>query len=213
VSIAPPPNKDKKSFWGEPQAIATIVAAVIAATAAIVVALIKSDVIIVSAGPAIQPSSATTAPPSSSGPPPTPTPTPTPEPTSAVTVRRSTADYPLTLSGGYSADLDSMNSAWDVKYAATISRFDLSFNSVGLSGHSKSDLAVVSGPASYETCSNATAYSEGGVSRNEAKPGMKLCARTSEKRYAFITIKKLLPKDYPKEIQLDVTVWNPPFEE
>jgi NPCBM/NEW2 domain len=64
VSSMPPPTKTKKSFWGEPVAVATIIAAVIVAIAGIVAALIGGNVISVSPGGAIQP-------------PPTSTPVPT----------------------------------------------------------------------------------------------------------------------------------------
>ena len=214
MSIAPPPIKNKKSFWGEPQAIATIAAAVIAAIATIVVALIGGDVINVSAGPAIQPPSSTTVPPSSSGPPPAPTTTaPPPDPTPPATVRRSTEDNPLTLSTGYSADLDTMNRSWDVEYAATLSRFDIDLGTgVGVVTGSESDIAIVDGPALYETCADATGYVKR-IPRDELRQGVTACVRTSEKRLASVTIKKVTPRDSPNQIQLDVTVWDPPFEE
>jgi hypothetical protein len=122
---------------------------------------------------------------------------------------------PLTLSLNYKADLDSQNSNWDVVSPAYGSRFDIGFNSVGLGGYSSSgnDAAIVSGPASYETCSAATNYSKAYITRSKATPGMNLCVRTSEKRYAFLTIKKLLPRDSATQIELDVRVWDPPFEE
>jgi hypothetical protein len=212
VSIAPPPTKDKKSFWGEPQAIATIVAAVIAAIAAIVVALIGGNVINVSAGPAVQPPSASTAPPNPAGPPPSlSTTSPTPDPTT-VRVARSTGNNPLTLTDGYAIDLDTLNGPWDVEYAATLSRFDMSFHrDVGIRVGSKSDIAIVDGSARYETCSNASGYAQD-IPQKDVQQGVAACVRTSEKRLAFFTIKKITPRDFPDKIQLDVTIWDPPSE-
>jgi hypothetical protein len=142
-----------------------------------------------------------------------PTPDPTPLGSTPTTWRSTKGKSPLTLSLGYGADIDSKNPAWDVEYAAREQRFDLQLGTVDLGPYVKSDLAVVSGRAAYETCSDATGYTKNGIRRREAKPGMSFCLRTSEKRLAFITIKKLSPQDLPTQIQLDVTVWDPPFEE
>jgi hypothetical protein len=211
-----PATKDKKSFWGEPQAVAAVIAAVIGATGAIVVALIGSGVINVSAGPAIQPPSATASPPSSSGPPPpATTTTPAPDPTPTVTVRRSTKDKPpLTLTSDYDADLDSLEPAWGVNRDRE-DGYDIEFYSSGAGQLITNDfvgvdLAEVSGPPSFETCQTATNYKTE-LTANEAKKGVEVCVRTSEKRFAFVQIKKILGDR--EGIQMDVTVWDPPFEE
>jgi hypothetical protein len=215
----PKPEKPKsdnwlQQFWRDHQAVATIISAFIGAIVVIGVAALFRPIVNVFTG---LPPSPTTTSPATPVPPPnptrTPTPTPTPDPTSTVTERRSTGEHPLALSQSYSADLDSMNPGWDVKYAATASRFDIGYAREGwLSGRSSSDLAIVSGEASYDVCSTATSYRKS-LDRDEVKKGINLCVRTSEKRYAFMTIKKLVGGDYPSEIQLDVVVWNPPFEE
>ncbi len=150
-------------------------------------------------------------------PPPTPAPIPSPTPTvtdpTGVTVRRSTGDNPLTLSTGYSADLDTMNRSWDVEYAATLSRFDIDLGTgVGVIAGSGSDIAIVDGPALYEICADATGYTKR-IPRDELRQGVTACVRTSEKRLASVTIKKATPRDSPDQIQLNVTVWDPPFEE
>ena len=166
--------------------------------------------------PTTQPSPCTA---STCSPSPTPTPTPTPttptpDPTPTPTVRRSTEpSKPLTLTQGYAADLDSDEPGWNVKYAGTAPSFDISYAREGwLSGYYSADLAIVSGTASYEVCSTASGYRKS-LDRDEVEEGINLCVRTSEKRFAFMTIKKLVGGDYPNEIQLDVMVWNPPFEE
>jgi len=47
----------------------------------------------------------------------------------------------------------------------------------------------------------------------QLNPCSVVCVRTSDKRYAFLTIKKLGPRDHPEQIELDVTVWDPSFDE
>jgi hypothetical protein len=84
VSSTPPPTKNKKSFWGEPVAVATIIAAVIVAIAGIVAALIGGNVISVSRGGAVQP-------PPAAAPTSTPVPTSASSPTSAPEVSTTSA--------------------------------------------------------------------------------------------------------------------------
>jgi hypothetical protein len=216
VSLHPPPKSapPKRLSWGDPQAIAILIAGVLGAVAVIVAALISSDVVNVTiGGPSTSPPGPVPQP--TPVPVPTPTPTsPTPDPTPTPTVRRSTGNNPMTLTDGYAVDLDTpLNAAWDVEYAATLFRFDMSFHrDVGIRVGSKSDISVVDGPASYETCSNATGYAQD-IPQKEVQQGVAACVRTSEKRLAFFTIKKITPRDFPRQIQLDVTVWDPPSEE
>jgi hypothetical protein len=128
-------------------------------------------------------------------------------------VRRSTGDRLITLSRGYSADLDSMNPNWDVGYAETESRFDVSFSGGGageLHGDAKSDFAVVGGTPTVETCRSATGYINR-LDSDEARVGVNLCMRTSERRFASIYIEKVIGENRD-QIQLRVTVWDPPFE-
>jgi hypothetical protein len=210
----PTSTKDRKSFWGEPQAVAAVIAAVIGAVSAIGVALIGSGVISVSAGPAIQNSTPSpTAPTTSHSPLPTDASTTQIPSSTEPDVRRSTdSSKPLTLSQAYSADLDTTNPAWDVEYAGNEERFDIEYDHSSLTALSPSDLAIVSGSARYETCRDATGYTEE-VDWRKIKPGLGVCVRTSEKRFAFLTVKKLVGDiDNPEAIQLDVTVWDPPFE-
>lgn len=212
IKRPPPKNKPLKNKHRVP-----IVVAVIGAAGLIVAALIPV-LLRPSSEPMPQvPAPTSTAPEPGPVPPPSPSPaavsaTPTPpEPTE--TVRRSTHDKPpLTLTTGYSADLDATTLSWDVQYSASNSRFDIRYSYGSINGVSAGDFAVVTGPAVYETCLTASGYARS-IRRNEIQPGVTACARTSEKRYAFVTIKKLVPRDNPKQIQLDVTVWDPPFEE
>jgi hypothetical protein len=161
--------------------------------------------------------------PISTAPVPVPEPTPSPysgtasptpssqEPTpNGVSVRNTTKGRQLlTLPTGTSADLDSENRNWDAEYAGTESRFDIQFTQSGqLSAYYAAEVAIVSRPASYETCQDATAYKKY-LTRSETREGNNLCFKTSEKRYAYVTIEKLAPR----EIQLSATAWDPAFEE
>jgi hypothetical protein len=124
-------------------------------------------------------------------------------------VRRSTESNLLTLSDGYNADLDSRNPAWDVSYHRDYDNFDIELYHGGLIGND-TDFAIVSGQPSYGTCQNATDYAEE-ISKDDVEPGVSACIRTTDKRYAFITFKKVV-RD-PDKFQLAVVVWDPPFEE
>jgi serine/threonine protein kinase len=126
-------------------------------------------------------------------------------------VRRTTVGgNPLTLSENYSADLDTRDPAWDVAlFAASTpsARYDIGVPIYeALDNNTKSDLAVVSGPRSFGTCRSATGYS-GSVEGLRA--GKKVCVKTSERRLAFITIKKV---EVGPQIVFDVTVWDPPVK-
>jgi hypothetical protein len=149
---------------------------------------------------------------------PSPSPTatsPTPTPTQTGTSERNTTKgrQLLTLPTGTSADLDSENRNWDAEYAGTESRFDIQFTQSGqLSAYYAAELAIVSGPASYETCQDATAYKKY-LTKSETREGKNLCFKTSEKRYAYVTIENLVSRDAPGEVQLSATAWDPPFEE
>jgi hypothetical protein len=74
-----------------------------------------------------------------------------------------------------------------------------------------SDFAIVSGPAKYETCESATAYKKR-TDKDETEVGTALCVRTTGHRYAFVKIKKVIRRSQDSQIELDVTVWDPPFE-
>jgi hypothetical protein len=105
-----------------------------------------------------------------------------------------------------------MNHAWDVEYAGNEERFDIEYDHSALTALSPSDLAIVNGSARYDTCRDATGYTQE-VDWRKIKPGLSVCVRTSEKRFAFLIVKKLVGDiDNPDQIQLDVTVWDPPFE-
>jgi hypothetical protein len=134
-------------------------------------------------------------------------PTPTPDPTPSNEVRRSTGDNALTLSNAYEIDMDSMDRDWGVHYSDVSPDRDLAYDWGGLNG--AGDMAIVSGPVKYETCQDTTAYKQG-IDEDELENGLKICVRTSEKRYAFVTIKKIVgDRDH---LQLGVTVWDPKFE-
>jgi hypothetical protein len=95
---------------------------------------------------------------------------------------------------------------WDVKFEENEYK-DIEVHHSNLVSEN-GDMAIVSGAPKYETCQDATAY-QAEVEWNYVRPGLKVCVRTSENRYAFVTVKKFNVDS--QEIQLDVTVWDPPF--
>jgi hypothetical protein len=97
-----------------------------------------------------------------------------------------------------------MNPAWDISQDRDYDNFDIELYHGVLSGN-HTDFAVVSGQPSYETCQNATAYAEE-ISRKDTDPGVSACVRTTDKRYAFITFKKVVRG--PDKFQLAVVVWE-----
>lgn len=119
-------------------------------------------------------------------------------------VRRRTKSNPITLSQGYSADLDSQSPDWDVAHGTGQSDLDLNY-SFALNSTARSDLAVVTGPERAETCASATAY--GGVERQKLKKGISICAKTSDHRLAYLTVVAFSPSD---SVTFSATVWDPP---
>jgi hypothetical protein len=203
-----------KSFWGEPTGVVAIVVAVIGALGAIVAALVGGDVIniapggAITTGPTPPPTVVTPSPPPTTPPPTETTPTRAPDPTPTFKVRRSTGNKLLTLSGEYSADLDSMDAAWDVERTTSGEDMDVLFYHGDLYAEN-GDLSIVSAAAKYETCRATTGYEES-IYRTDLDPGLKVCFRTSEKRYAFVTVKKV--SEARNQIELSVTVWEQKFE-
>jgi hypothetical protein len=195
-----------KSFWSVPLGIASIV---IVGAGAVVVAAVMGRMGIL----AVPAAHSTATPNLSSSPSPTAT-TATPEPTPTPHVRRSTGSHRLTLADGDAADLDSMDPAWGVHDKPALRRgYDIQFADGGLIGRAGTEFAPVSGHPSYKTCINAI-----GSYIRDVYPGMQLCVRTNEKRLAFLTVKNVMKvkentsQAFPIQIQLDVTVWDPPHE-
>jgi hypothetical protein len=197
-----------RQFWRDHQAVATIIGALLAGIIAIFVgAVFQPNINVPSGAPSVGPIASPTPSPATD-PPNETTPTPTPDSTPSTEVRRSTGDKVLTLSNAYEIDLDSMDRDLGVHYSDVDPDRDLAYDWGGLNG--AGDMAIISGPVKYETCQDATAYKQG-VDEDELENGLKICVRTSEKRYAFVTIKKIIgDRD---QLQLGVTVWDPPFEE
>jgi hypothetical protein len=128
-------------------------------------------------------------------------------------VRRSTGKNPLILTDDHYVDLDSKNPNWDVQQGFP-EGLDIGMwgygvgDGAGLNVGKESESAVVSGPANYDTCSTATNYT-GDIQK--AKPDKSICVRTSENRYAFITIEKVNldeKREYVDTVQFAAVVWE-----
>lgn len=145
----------------------------------------------------------------------------TPTTTSTITSTSTTASVRhsgvLTLTYLYGADLDSLDQNWDVaSYDAQseLGKGDVILSNPGLEppATSSSDLAPVTGPASYQTCAAATGYTSNSLA---VSPGQELCVRTTEHRYAFLHVTSVNGNSNEPEtmsVTMTVTVWDPPFQ-
>jgi hypothetical protein len=211
LSMSSPRSKPEQSksdswlrqFWKDHQAVATIIAALVALFVGVTFQPIVNVFTNAPAGPTVVTSSPAPTMPEPSE----PTSAPAPDPTPSINVRRSTGDKVLTLTADYSADLDSMPPGWGVKFEENDYK-DIEVHHSNLVSEN-GDMAIVSGAPKYETCQDATAY-QFEVEWRYVRPGLKVCVRTSENRYAFVTVKKFNKET--DDIQLDVVVWDPPFE-
>ena len=166
----------------------------------------------------------TTSGPTTSSPSQTPTTTSTPTETAPPTPTTTTTATPsvrnsgtLTLTYLYGADLDSLNQDWDVATyddQSELGKGDVILSNQGLQRPitSSTDLALVTGPASDQTCASATGYTENPL---EVSAGQDVCVRTSGHRYAFMHVTSMHGNSNDAEsmsVTMTVTVWDPPFE-
>jgi hypothetical protein len=123
----------------------------------------------------------------------------------------------LTLTYLYGADLDSLDPNWDVaSYDAQseLGKGDVILSNPGLEPPvtSSSDLAPVTGSASYQTCAAATGYTSNSLA---VSPGQELCVRTTEHRYAFLHVTAVNGNSNEPDtmsVTMTMTVWDPPFQ-
>jgi hypothetical protein len=106
-------------------------------------------------------------------------------------------------------DLDSTDPTWDAHDGGGYG--DLYYDPPHGIRLGNSDLAYVGGAGSYETCAIQSGYTGEAINGTNLRTGTSACVRTSEKRYALITITKLVTNP-ARQVQLEVTVWDPPFE-
>lgn len=125
----------------------------------------------------------------------------------STTVRRTTGAVAITLRPSYSLNLDDDTSPnWSVS-AGCCGPNDIGLNSDASQVYISDDYAVETGSPGYATCAHETAYTDGAVERGSLKPGENLCVRTSEHRYALVTIVSASDQ----AIQFRAVVWDPPF--
>ncbi|SDG82462.1 DUF1707 domain-containing protein [Pseudonocardia oroxyli] len=120
-------------------------------------------------------------------------------------VRRATNGQSITLTPGYRVDLDDLTSPnW---LASNGCCGDVYFDSGSRYVTFNDDYAVMSGPADYAACTQATAYATGSVERGGLTPGKQFCVRTTEDRFAVVTVEGTTEQAF----QFSVTVWDPRF--
>ncbi|MDN5920664.1 MAG: hypothetical protein L0I76_37115, partial [Pseudonocardia sp.] len=125
-----------------------------------------------------------------------------------VAVRRQ-SEIPLTISLEYSVDLDSAQPNWKIQSGNTGPGVDVMYYETrqgkddGLIQGAGGDVARVQGSRSYRTCEAATGY----TGEVKAAPWASYCVRTSERRFAYLTVRS----EGAGQGVFDVVVWDPPF--
>ena len=121
-----------------------------------------------------------------------------------VTERRTTDGMAITLRPSYGVDLDDDTSPnWGVSRGSFV-------RDVTLSGDASevtidSDYALMTGSPDYAACARETAYTSGSIERGTLQSGANLCVRTTDSRFALITIVSVSEQS----LQFQATVWDP----
>jgi hypothetical protein len=104
-------------------------------------------------------------------------------------VRRTTGTGSITLRPSYGVDLDNNTSPnWAVTGDGLANGHDIAWRWDASSLNFTGDFAVVTGAPEYETCAVETGYTRGGIDRGSLQAGENICVRTSEDRYALVTV-------------------------
>lgn len=128
-----------------------------------------------------------------------------PLPPSAFTVRRTTGADRIELAPGYAVDLDSQATDWEISRGSDGQDVEFSGGACCLNANNNTELAPVSiVTPDVATCQKPLPfYSQ--IQLASLDVPAHFCVRTSEGRYAFLTVLAKTPT-----LVLDVTVWDPP---
>lgn len=137
-----------------------------------------------------------------------------------VTVRRQTGNVPIKLKVGYGVDLDdNVSPNWSAKFGPAGSSAGYGSDIVyeGTTGlgadglEFNQDAALENGSVGYATCAEETGYFSDSISvgdlENDLRAGKKICVRTSQNRYALITLVSVSTS----QLVVSATVWDPQF--
>jgi hypothetical protein len=123
-----------------------------------------------------------------------------------VEVRRATGTEAITLRPSYGVDLDNNTSPnWAVAVGGANNGRDVGSGSSADRLYFTGDYAVVTGAPEYATCARETGYTRGGIELGSLQTGDNICVRTSEDRYALVTIVTAAEQ----AIQFRAVVWDP----
>jgi hypothetical protein len=117
-------------------------------------------------------------------------------------VLRQTGGHPVTISGNYSIDLDSRSANWGVGPGRQPNG-DIFVLSPTNAVFPYGDFIRVSERASYSDCENSTERSRGNIPDDERQANATFCVRTSDGRWARVTLRTISPK-----ISVDILVWD-----
>jgi hypothetical protein len=202
-------NNAPAANGGSHRSGATIVA-LIGAAGVVVAAIISAVALLISSGGdsvSPPPRQANSTPPSTTSVPTTPPSSSTTSSPSATPLRSG----PVTLSEGYSADLDSDLPNWNVGQGCG-GNCDLWLQD-GLRPGYGGEIAPISSTESpsVDTCAGATAY-EPSIDERRLIKGFRICIKTTEDNFALAEIVKVITSADGELAQLrfDITVWSRP---
>ena len=121
-----------------------------------------------------------------------------------MTVRRETGADRIRLTPNYSVDLDSLDPDWEIGRNSGQDVY-LGSGADSLYTYNGTDLAPVpTTTPDFATCQKPLPYGTR-IKLESLQVPASYCVRTSERRYAFLTV-----LDVTGPVVLDVTVWDPP---
>ncbi|MFY1632944.1 hypothetical protein ACN27F_06585 [Solwaraspora sp. WMMB335] len=123
-----------------------------------------------------------------------------------ASIKRSTGDKPITLTGGYSVNLDSDEPNWEIKQGPGGDLYLWGGLNSGLGMATSGSVSYVEGKIDITRCKEATDL-QPEVASQYLRTGTAFClVGTSENRIAWVSIAGR--KDDPYQIRIEVTVWN-----
>ncbi|MCL7461003.1 hypothetical protein AB0I85_04185 [Micromonospora echinofusca] len=132
----------------------------------------------------------------------TPDPSTTASPTPAGTKPPSRTQDDVTLSVYYFLDLDSAATNWNVQSGYGLGRAgDLLLGPAGV--ETPGDVVVIAGKPSQSACEMSVTRQRG-IGGGQIRAGQSFCVQTTEKRWAWLTIKRYEPE---RTLTFDVIVW------
>ncbi|WP_233166716.1 hypothetical protein, partial [Micromonospora sp. Rc5] len=104
----------------------------------------------------------------------------------------------------YTLDLDSSAPNWDVENASIYESGDIYFGTTSATLQTTGDVVLLKGEPNWTTCEESTDRQDKVVRRDQVKIGLSICVRTTEDKWAWLTVKSYEPST---KVTFDITVW------